>query len=212
MKNPGNRAHPRKKVQIPAVVSDRNFSKPFNCMICDASRSGCRIKSDRLDVIPDEIYVQAEGMRRPIKGKIVWRKISMAGVQFIWDKPAMAGDSPESQLRRTLSAIVSDRYGGRSIGCSVENLNVSGCMAVADDIDALPEEISIKLERINAPFNARIVWRGDGIAGVEFAWKAGNVRGDDALRKDTPDDDIFDLSPDQELSDVSFAPALPERP
>ncbi|WP_299811191.1 PilZ domain-containing protein [uncultured Roseibium sp.] len=74
----------RRKVSIPALVSGRGSQDGVRCEIIDASQSGCRLASRRLEKLPKDIYLQIPGLDMPVTGEIVWRSPEFAGVKLIW--------------------------------------------------------------------------------------------------------------------------------
>ncbi|POF34773.1 PilZ domain-containing protein [Roseibium marinum] len=74
----------RRKVAIPALVSGRGSQDGVRCEIVDASQSGCRLASRRLEKLPKNIQLQIPGLDMPVTGEIVWRSPEFAGVKLIW--------------------------------------------------------------------------------------------------------------------------------
>lgn len=74
----------RRQVQIHAMVSDRSEIETIKCVISDASKSGCKLESGKLDVIPDQILLRIAGLDLPVQGEIVWRGPNCAGVKLLW--------------------------------------------------------------------------------------------------------------------------------
>ncbi len=73
----------RRSVFLRAEVFDANGAPVTDCAIQDASRSGCRIISEDIDLIPDEIVLTIRGLGETFAGRVVWRRHSEAGVEFI---------------------------------------------------------------------------------------------------------------------------------
>ncbi|PVB63026.1 PilZ domain-containing protein [Labrenzia sp. 011] len=74
----------RRKVSIPALVSGRASQDGIRCEIVDASLSGCRLASRRLENLPRDIQLQIPGLDLPVAGEIVWRSPELAGVKLVW--------------------------------------------------------------------------------------------------------------------------------
>jgi hypothetical protein len=74
----------RRKVSISAWVSGKNSQDGLKCEIIDASPSGCRLESHRVQVLPADIQLQIPGLDMPVAGRIVWRSTDFAGVRLIW--------------------------------------------------------------------------------------------------------------------------------
>ena len=54
-----------------------------NCSIQDTSRTGCKIISDKLYEIPDEIVLSIRGLGETFVGRVMWREGDMAGIAFL---------------------------------------------------------------------------------------------------------------------------------
>ncbi len=92
------RREPRKSVSIPAWVSGHKSDDGVRCDIVDASKSGCRLSSTGLEVLPENIKLQIAGLDMPVKGEIVWRNSSFAGVKLTWQF-ANDGDNTETRIK-----------------------------------------------------------------------------------------------------------------
>lgn len=82
------RASPRQKVDMAAIILDRDYRRLRECTICDASRTGCRLSTPYPETLPDEICLEIRGLTEPMLGKIVWRDADKAGIEFVWDSDA----------------------------------------------------------------------------------------------------------------------------
>lgn len=70
-----------------ASVSARGQIDSMDCLVRDATSSGCQIVTSQLADLPDEIWLTLDGVQKPVDARIVWRKGKQAGVQFEWDEP-----------------------------------------------------------------------------------------------------------------------------
>ena len=75
----------RRRVFLQASVCAMDGSQIMNCSIQDTSRSGCKIISDELDRIPDELVLCIRGLGETFVGRVMWRDTDMAGIEFISD-------------------------------------------------------------------------------------------------------------------------------
>ena len=78
------RKAPRQEVSILATIMDHNYNKLSGCMILDASRTGCRISSEAVSTLPDDIHIEIPGLTEPVLSLIVWRNGNVAGLEFLW--------------------------------------------------------------------------------------------------------------------------------
>lgn len=72
----------RKLVVMRASVTAAKGHPTVDCLIRDASACGCRIISDHLSKLPDDVVVHPEGFEKPMTGRIVWRTGRSAGIEF----------------------------------------------------------------------------------------------------------------------------------
>ena len=77
----------RRSVFLQASVCAMDGSQIVNCSIQDTSRLGCKIISDELDLIPDELVLSIRGLGETFVGRVVWREVDMAGIEFISNSP-----------------------------------------------------------------------------------------------------------------------------
>ncbi|MFC6655431.1 PilZ domain-containing protein [Roseibium salinum] len=94
------RAERRRKVSIPAWVSGRKSQAGVSCKIIDASHSGCRLASPKLQDLPEEIQLQIPGLDLPVVGRIVWRSPEHAGVKLIWQFRTARRSNKSAIVRR----------------------------------------------------------------------------------------------------------------
>ncbi|MCX2723763.1 PilZ domain-containing protein [Roseibium salinum] len=106
------RAERRRKVSIPAWVSGRKSQAGVSCKIIDASHSGCRLASPKLQDLPEEIQLQIPGLDLPVVGRIVWRSPEHAGVKLIWQ----FSNGKEIEQKRYRPPDLAGKVGARNKG------------------------------------------------------------------------------------------------
>ena len=162
------RAAKRIKVNIRALVTDRDETKKFDCDVLDASVSGCRIESRQLNEIPDEIRIQVQGLDVKTDARIVWRKVFMAGVAFEWEGAEKNDKRSHKRFKANVPAVAADRAFEQKIDCRIRDASQAGCRITSDQIDLLPDEICIQIKGLTEPIDGKIVWRKPGTAGVQL--------------------------------------------
>ena len=85
--NSGNerRVERRRRVFLQADVRTLDGVRVGNCSIRDTSRTGCKIMSNDLDLIPDELVLSIRGLDETFVGRVIWRDADMAGIEFLND-------------------------------------------------------------------------------------------------------------------------------
>ena len=82
------RSESRRKVLLRAKASGVGETQAIDCVIQDASFSGCCLISDDVDKLPQEISLAISGFEETFIARVVWRKGDMAGVEFVRDETA----------------------------------------------------------------------------------------------------------------------------
>ena len=52
---------------------DQNLEKLTDVTISDVSRTGCRVTSEEISTLPDDLYIEIPGLTEPVKARIVKR-------------------------------------------------------------------------------------------------------------------------------------------
>ena len=81
------RSERRRKIFLRAKVSGTGAgaTKAIDCIIRDVSRSGCKLESEDINDLANDLCLAINGFRETIRGHIVWRDGNYAGVRFIRD-------------------------------------------------------------------------------------------------------------------------------
>jgi len=71
------------------------------------------------------------------------------------------------------------------IDCIVRNDSEHGCLVTAIGAESLPDEVMIQLDMLSGHRPARVAWRDQGVAGLEFLGQAKSEasRANDAARE-----------------------------
>lgn len=78
------RAETRIDVSFPAVITDALSNESRDCVVCNASKSGCRVAVDNGFNLSDDVVLFVKAFGREMPGRIVWRTESHIGIQFSW--------------------------------------------------------------------------------------------------------------------------------
>lgn len=91
----GSQDRKEKRVQVarPAWVSGPDGEPRIRCVVRDASPSGCKISSDAILDLPDDVLIHPDGMSQPLRGRIVWRKDNFVGIKFNFSEPQSPKDT-----------------------------------------------------------------------------------------------------------------------
>ena len=82
------RSERRRRVFLRAKIYRQDGTEITECAIMDASASGCKIITEMIDEIPDEIVITFCALGETFAGRLVWRNSDMAGIEFVNSKNA----------------------------------------------------------------------------------------------------------------------------
>lgn len=75
----------RMSVNMPVDIYGRDLKPLTSCVMCDASRTGCRIRGADIGELPAEICISIPRLTAPVQAEIVWCTSYEAGIRFEWD-------------------------------------------------------------------------------------------------------------------------------
>jgi hypothetical protein len=70
-------------ISIPAMACNLTGGMRVRCTIEEATRTTCRIASDHIDRLHDDIVIRIKARKVAIRGRIVWRAGGCAGVRLM---------------------------------------------------------------------------------------------------------------------------------
>lgn len=79
------RSERRRKVYLRAKALGAGATTAIDCTIHDVSPSGCKLKSQHIDSLANDLCLTISGFSEPIRAQLVWQNGNFAGVRFIRD-------------------------------------------------------------------------------------------------------------------------------
>lgn len=73
-------------------------------------------------------------------------------------------------LFEEMPAVVIDRERLHCVNATVRDFNKTGCQVVCDRLDEFPDQITLQIRGVEEMLLCDVVWRKDGVAGVNFGW------------------------------------------
>jgi len=171
MQNTEQRHNSRTRVDLQALVSDRERQNTIPCTIQDASISGCKIASSKIINCPDKILINIPHMNQVVKGSIIWRQGNYAGVKFDWSAADPSEKRSGIRYEVAIPAVVSDTDQNKLIECTISDANSKGCRIINAALYTVPDTIHIEVRGLAEPVMAKVVWRDGNTAGLEFYWE-----------------------------------------
>lgn len=74
----------------------------------------------------------------------------------------------EKRKKVSLQAFAADVNDTFDIKCIIRDVSMGGCMVVTSNVHELPDHIQLIPEGFDKPLAAKVVWRGDKMAGISF--------------------------------------------
>lgn len=155
-------------IRAAAVDSKRKLQIP--CIIRDGSISGCRIISDSIDDLPDELYLKVPDLKEIIKSQIIWRNGRTAGVEFKWEAMPEYCQRGSPRKKVDIAAAVFDANLNYMADCKISDASDAGCRIIIQGAVDLPEEFRIRIEGLTEAVMVRLVWHQGEMAGLQFLW------------------------------------------
>ena len=105
----------------------------------------------------------------PTQGKPSFGKRAAVSDKVTPDKkPAKLGDKREQErapVFKNGKIVLSDHS---AVECVARNVSEKGCLISAAGAENLPDEVTFHLDAISRPRRAKVIWREQGEAGLEF--------------------------------------------
>jgi len=155
---------------VTALVVDLADMSCFEATARGLNRKGCRIVSDKVDLMKKEIGLRLAGFDKLLRGQVIAYGDNEAEVSF--QVESVPGGEQRREIRRPvlITCNVCGRTNTVSLKCRIVDASKSGCRLEGDKLDRLPRDIDIFIPALDLPIAARIVWRRDDQAGVRLNW------------------------------------------
>lgn len=160
----------RFKVALKVTVTDVERTVAVPCVVRDANLSGCQIISANIEDLPDTVLVEIPDFDQPIKGNIVWRDKTTAGVEFTWEAQREDERRGAKRMQVDLPVVVFDADLNEITHCTICDASQTGCRIRGAEIGDLPQNLHLSIPKLTAPIKGEIVWRSIYEAGIKLAW------------------------------------------
>ncbi|RMF07943.1 MAG: PilZ domain-containing protein [Alphaproteobacteria bacterium] len=170
MNSENRRETHRFRLEIRATVIHPYTRASYPCLIRDGSISGCKLQCRYIRELPRRILLHVPELTEEITGDIVWSNDIHAGVEFKWQE--LPGDDRRRTPRREvqMQATIYTHDYHLVCPCVICDASPSGCRIALDDSSIVPDQVRIEVKNLTEPLLARVVWRSEGSAGLQFAW------------------------------------------
>ncbi len=167
------RKNRRYKLTLPASVSDRQQKNVVPCMIRDGSISGCKVISNKVSELPENVLIKIPNLDQLIEGCIKWRKQDSAGIEFKWGINSLDDRRDAPRQNVAITAVIMDHDLNKLTDCIICDASRTGCRITSDALSTLPDDLYIEIPGMSEPVQARIVSRKDNMAHLKFALEGG---------------------------------------
>lgn len=155
---------------VAAQVVDLADMSCFEAKAFDLTANGCKITTERTDLLKQDIGLRIAGVDKLLRGTVVAFNEREARISF----RAQAGQAREKrrEVRRPvrISAIVCSKSDAATMKCSIVDASRSGCRLEGDAVARLPDAIEISIPGLDLPISGAVVWRRDNQAGIQLTW------------------------------------------
>ncbi|MEM5580882.1 PilZ domain-containing protein [Roseibium sp. AS2] len=171
--------------RIAAQVFDLADMSFFDATAYDVCETGCRIATDRIDLLKEEVGLRLAGFDELVRGRVVACGDRDAQISFHLKQVEPGEKRRETRRPVWITAVVSGRKQPTTMKCRIVDASKSGCRLEGDTVGRLPEAIEIAIPGMDQPISGSIVWWKDNQAGVRLSWpfKAGPKPTKESLAK-----------------------------
>jgi len=153
-----------------AVVVDLGDMSCFEVTAYDLSATGCRIATDKVALLKEEIGLRLAGVDKLVRGKVVSCGDRDAQISFRTKRKEPDEKRREARRPVRIAAIVCGKSHPVSMKCEIVDASRSGCRLEGDAVERLPETIEISIPGLDLPISGSIVWCRNNQAGVQLTW------------------------------------------
>lgn len=156
---------------VPVLVVDLEGLRCVEATASDLSAAGCCIVANTLYQVDQVIGLRVNGLEKMIKGRISSVVGDQAHVVFEFGGEEPLEKRKEVRRQVQIQAMVSDRSEIEKIKCIISDASKSGCKLESSFLDAVPDQVLLRIAGLDLPVQGEIVWRGPKCAGVKLLWQ-----------------------------------------
>ncbi|GAB4577078.1 MAG: hypothetical protein Tsb0019_04300 [Roseibium sp.] len=153
-----------------AVVVDLGDMSCFEVTAYDLTATGCRIATDKVALLKEEVGLRLAGVDKLVRGRVVACGDGHAKISFrtVREQP----DEKRREARRPvrIAAVVCGKSNPVTMKCEIVDASRSGCRLEGDTLARLPQAIEISIPGLDLPISGSIVWCRNNQAGVQLTW------------------------------------------
>jgi hypothetical protein len=153
-----------------AVVVDLGDMSCFEVTAYDLSATGCRIATDKIGLLKEEVGLRVAGVDKLLRGRVVACGDRDARISFRTAGKELDEKRREARRPVRISAIVCGKSHPVSMKCKIVDASRSGCRLEGDTVERLPQAIEISIPGLDLPISGSVVWCRNNQAGVQLTW------------------------------------------
>jgi len=157
----------------PVVAVDLEQLHCIEVTVDNRSEWGCRISSPDIGNLRKSIALKLDDDVKMTKATITAVNGSEATIVFAVEEKNYEDQRSERRNTVSIPVIVSDSNDANEVEARIIDAGRNGCRLMGDNMDQLPEEVILRVEKFKQPMAGQIVWRTKDMAGVRLNWTAG---------------------------------------
>jgi len=167
--------------QVPktAQIIDRRRLATTTVKVHNLRKSGCVIETPGFSDFSDEISLQFPGIDQLISANVVWRKNKLTGVTFEFGVKAADDLRGEARTKVSIPVVIYSPDKSWEVTGTIRDASKSGCRVQCEAVDQFPSGVLVKIDAVDRPIQASVVWYNDKDAGLKLLWHTANKLPDD---------------------------------
>lgn len=157
----------------PVIAIDLESLNCIEVTVDNRSEWGCRISSPQISNLRKNIALRLDGDVKMTKATITAVNSSDATIVFVVEEQSYEDQRAERRNAVSIPVIVSDSNDENEVEARIIDAGRNGCRLMGENMDQLPDNVILRVEKFKQPMAGEIVWRTKDMAGVRLNWAAG---------------------------------------
>lgn len=161
---------PEKGPTLKVLAVDLDSLKCVEASASNFSDWGCCLVGEGLSVLNRNIGVKLEGADEFTRGRVTGHKPGYLTVVFRPDTRPAHEKRTERRYAVTKMAEITDLGRTSSYKCVITDASRSGCRVEGQDLERLPNDVLVYVEKFERPVRGQVAWSTSTSAGLRLYW------------------------------------------